>query len=54
MKLTKKEQKESLFMTFGRIRSIVHVFGKDQRLTELVEKLSKDLKNARIEENIFN
>ena len=53
MKLTKKEQKEPLFVTWGRILTIARNYVHNERLLELAEKLNKDLGSAKIEENYF-
>lgn len=59
MKLTNKEKKESMFVTWGRILTITRYYCKyfyydTTRLTKLVEKFNKDLEKAKIEEGYFN
>jgi transcription elongation factor Elf1 len=51
-KLTIKELHEPLFTTWGRIRSRAKHL-KNKRLIALIEKLDKDLRNAKVEESYF-
>ncbi len=48
--LTKTEQKEEMFVTFGRIITSARQ-SKDKRLIALVSKFNKDLKKAKVEPN---
>lgn len=48
--LSKTEQKEEMFVTFGRIITSVRLT-KDKRLIALVKKFNNDLKKAKVEPN---
>ena len=48
--LNKAERTEPLYMTFGRIKTRAFQL-RDERLNALVEKLDKDLSNAKVIEN---
>ena len=50
-KLTIKEMKEPMFVTWGRIRGLSAI-NKD-RLNELIMKFDQDLLKAKVEENYF-
>jgi hypothetical protein len=51
--LTQKELKEEMMVTFGRLRTSIHLKG-NQRLIDLIEKFDKDLKNSKVQENYFD
>jgi len=51
--LTKKQSREPMMMTWGRIQSVVGIGGHG-RLYALLEKFNRDLANAKIEEGYFN
>lgn len=53
-KLTKKELKEPLMITWGRIVTRAKNHGSDVRLQNLIGKLNQDFKRAKIEENYFD
>ena len=49
-KMTIKEMREPMFVTWGRIKVLAKNLG---RLSELVEKFDRDMLKAKIEENYF-
>jgi hypothetical protein len=53
MTLTASEKKESMFVTWGRVRERARSYSNDERLKNLIEKLNSDMGVARIEENYF-
>lgn len=52
-RLTKEEKNESMFVTWGRILTIIREYQSDERLKMLAEKLNKDIAEANIEEGYF-
>jgi len=56
LKLTKKELREPMMMTWGRIHVAIYQLSNEtsvKRLKALIEKFNKDLKKAKLEENFF-
>jgi len=51
--LNKTEQTEPMYMTWGRIRTLAHELRND-RLISLVEKMNKDLRYAKVQEDYFD
>ena len=52
-KLNKEELQEPMYLTWGRIKRKVIAYSEDNRLKELVTKMDKDMKYAKIEEKYF-
>jgi hypothetical protein len=54
LKLMKHEQREQLFMTWGRMYSLIKQNrDKNERLAALADKLDHDLMLAKVEENYY-
>lgn len=53
MTLTKKESKEPMMLTWGRIYTNIRFHQNLDRLQDLANKFNEDLKNAKVEENYF-
>ena len=57
-KLYKNERNEPMMVTWGRIMTIVRGHSKDdtssKRFELLINKIDRDISNAKIEENYFN
>lgn len=52
-KLTKREQKESMAVTFGRLKTAIKLNKDLDRAILLFDKFEKDFDSALIEENYF-
>jgi hypothetical protein len=51
--LTEMELNESMYMTFGRLRTAININNDLERAKLLIEKLNKDFEKAKIDENYF-